>query len=67
LNSVVDLFFKLAFVDESVYLQGAEKMTDAFAHSARRNFLSESKGGAKGPQLAPLRTQHRMSTMDARL
>jgi len=38
LNPVVDLFFELVFVDETIDLQGAEEVADAFADAALGNF-----------------------------
>jgi len=50
LNPVVDLFFELIFVDETVNLQGPEKMTDAFANAARQEFLGgKQRVARKGP------------------
>src|SRR5882672_3916979 len=63
---VIDLALEGIRVNETVDAHGAEEMADAlptlrFGISWRR-----AKGGAKGPQLAPLSTPLNMSTMMAR-
>jgi len=59
------LFFEFILINKAIDLQGAEEMAYAFADAAVRISWRSAKGGAKGPQLAPLKTQQRILTIDA--